>query len=58
MVTIAGGDAGAPQVTASNINGVIQTVLAAQLVSRTGMLEDGNARNDSSHLPAGVSRKS
>ncbi|MFN8651828.1 MAG: hypothetical protein U0133_08025 [Gemmatimonadales bacterium] len=46
LVTIAGGDVGAPQVTASNINGVIQTVLAAQLVSKTGLLEGATSQPD------------
>ncbi|MBB4637021.1 hypothetical protein [Longimicrobium terrae] len=43
LVTISGGGAGesAAENTASSITGVIQTVLAAQLVSRNGLL-DGN----------------
>lgn len=43
LVTISGGGAGesAAEGTASSITGVIQTVLAAQLVSRNGLL-DGN----------------
>jgi flotillin len=39
LVTIAGGGAGAPEVTTNNIASVIQTVLAAQLVARGGILE-------------------
>lgn len=42
LVTIASGsEAGAPESTANNITGVIQTVLAAQLVGRSGMLGEG-----------------
>jgi flotillin len=50
LVTIAGGGIGAAEVTANNITSVIQTVLAAQLVSKSGILdgavatkENGNA---------------
>lgn len=39
LVTIAGGGTGAPEVTANNISSVIQTVLAAQLVSKSGLLD-------------------
>jgi flotillin len=40
LVTIAGsGDGGAPQAATANIASVIQTVLAAQLVSRGGILD-------------------
>src|SRR5438270_4430259 len=39
MVTIAGGG-GAPEMTTNSIASVIQTVLAAQLVSRGGLLND------------------
>jgi flotillin len=39
MVTIAGGGQGAPESTTSNITSVIQTLLAAQLVSRSGVLD-------------------
>ncbi|HEY2852223.1 MAG TPA: hypothetical protein VGJ18_05215 [Gemmatimonadaceae bacterium] len=40
LVTISGGgDGGAPQVATANIAGVIQTVLAAQLVARGGILD-------------------
>jgi hypothetical protein len=42
LVTIASGGENAPQATTSNITSVIQTVLAAQLVGRAGVL-DGNA---------------
>ncbi|HYJ80113.1 MAG TPA: hypothetical protein VEW03_10950, partial [Longimicrobiaceae bacterium] len=41
MVTIAGGGENAPDSTASNITSVIQTVLAAQLVARGGLLDGG-----------------
>ncbi|HEX8213189.1 MAG TPA: hypothetical protein VF584_23645 [Longimicrobium sp.] len=41
LVTItSGSDVGAPEATTNNITGVIQTVLAAQLVGRSGMLGD------------------
>ena len=39
LVTISGGDTGAPEATANNIISVIQTVIAAQLVTRGGMLD-------------------
>ena len=39
MVTIAGGSNGAPETTTNNIANVIQTVLAAQLVARGGILD-------------------
>lgn len=41
MVTISS-DGSAPEGTANNISGVIQTVLAAQLVGRSGLLADGD----------------
>ena len=44
LVTInSGGEDGAAGSTTENITGVIRTVLAAQLVSRTGMLDGGAA---------------
>jgi len=44
LVTISGGGGeGAPEQTAGNITSVIQTVLAAQLVSRTGLLDGAGA---------------
>jgi flotillin len=39
MVTISSGGIGAPEATTNNMVSVIQTVLAAQMVSRGGMLE-------------------
>lgn len=39
MVTITGGGSGAPEATTNNIASVIQTVIAAQLVARGGMLD-------------------
>jgi flotillin len=45
LVTIAGGDVSAPQGATNNMVSVIQTVLAAQLVSRGGLL-DGSDTND------------
>lgn len=53
MVTISNGDTGAPETTTNNITSVIQTVLAAQLVSR-GLL-DGNTlavSGDRAELPS------
>jgi len=39
MVTIAGGETGAPESTTNNMVSVIQTVLAAQMVAKGGMLD-------------------
>ena len=39
LITISGGGAGAPETTAQNITAVIQTALAAQLVTRGGLLD-------------------
>lgn len=39
LVTFAGGEGGAAQVTTNNVTSVIQTVLAAQLVGRAGLLD-------------------
>ena len=41
MVTIAGGDSNAPETTTNNMVSVIQTVLAAQMVAKGGMLDRG-----------------
>ena len=41
LVTIANGQTGAPETTTNNITSVIQTVLAAQLVSR-GLIDSGD----------------
>ena len=40
LVTISSGDIGAPEATANNIVSVIQTVIAAQLVTRGGILDN------------------
>ena len=40
LITISGGGVGAPETATANIASVIQTVLAAQLVSRGGMLDN------------------
>jgi flotillin len=40
LVTIAGNDSGAPETTTNNITSVIQTVLAAQLVAKSGLIAD------------------
>ncbi|HTO72476.1 MAG TPA: hypothetical protein VMJ30_01595 [Gemmatimonadales bacterium] len=45
LVTIAGDGGGAAQVTTNNIASVIQTVLAAQLVTRGGVLDAGSGGN-------------
>jgi flotillin len=47
LVTISGGgDGGAPDATAGNIASVIQTVLAAQLVAKGGLLDGGESSGD------------
>jgi flotillin len=47
MVTISNGDTGAPETTTNNMVSVIQTVLAAQMVGRGGMLaSDGSNSKD------------
>ena len=52
LVTIAGGDGGgAPQTATSSITSVIQTVLAAQLVTRVGLL-DGAPTGGASAVPS------
>jgi flotillin len=56
MVTISGGTgAGAAETTTSNIASVIQTIIAAQLVSRSGML-DGAVANTPDERPAPVDK--
>jgi flotillin len=45
MVTIANGDTGAPETTTNNITSVIQTVVAAQLVSKGLLDADGSSDN-------------
>jgi flotillin len=42
LVTIANGETGAPETTTNNITSVIQTVLAAQLVSR-GLIDSSSS---------------
>jgi flotillin len=48
LVTISGGgsEGGAPDATATNITSVIQTVLAAQLVAKGGLLDGGDRAAD------------
>jgi flotillin len=53
LVTIANGEAGAPEATTNNITSVIQTVLAAQLVSR-GLLESGSVPASRAELPSSL----
>jgi flotillin len=47
MVTISGGDSNAPETTTNNMVQVIQTVLAAQMVGRGGMLNNQEKDKDS-----------
>jgi flotillin len=57
MVTISGGGStGAAETTSNNIVNVIQTVLAAQLVTRGGMLDTANdsSRGDAAAAPPAV----
>jgi hypothetical protein len=44
MVTISGGDSGAPEATTNNMMQVIQTVLAAQMVAKGGLLDSSSER--------------
>ena len=52
LVTISSGGEGAPEVTTSSITGVIQTVLAAQLVGRAGLLDANGALEPTPAPPA------
>ncbi|GJG86657.1 hypothetical protein tb265_18380 [Gemmatimonadetes bacterium T265] len=54
LVTIASDGRGAPDSATQNIAGVIQTVLAAQLVSRAGVLDGGSADGESNGAGRGV----
>jgi len=60
LVTISSDSQGAANTTTNNITGVIQTVLAAQLVTRGGLLDagvrDGSA-NGAESLPASAPDK-
>jgi len=51
LVTISSGGESAPEATTGSITGVIQTVLAAQLVSKAGLL-DGDTAMPPAPLPA------
>jgi len=57
MVTISGGGTSAPDATAQNITSVIQTILAAQLVTQGGLLNQGQP-SAAPVPPAGAARKS
>jgi len=62
LVTIASGETGAPETTTNNITSVIQTVLAAQLVSR-GLLDNSSNNGTSpsaaeAKLPTSISAPS
>jgi flotillin len=50
MVTISGNDSGAPEATTNNMMSVIQTVLAAQMVARGGLLEPSERPANSTPL--------
>ena len=54
LITIAGNGTGAPETTAQNITAVIQTALAAQLVTKGGLVDSGNGqeRRDVATRPA------
>jgi flotillin len=56
LVTIASGDTGAPETATNNITSVIQTVLAAQLVSR-GLLDSGTSSDNGTGGPAASEAK-
>jgi flotillin len=51
LVTISSGGEGAPEATTNSITGVIQTVLAAQLVSRAGVLDSNGVSEPVSPSP-------
>ena len=55
LITIAGAGDGAPGTTASNITSVIQSVLAAQLVAKSGILDTG-AKDGGQTAPATVTQ--
>ncbi len=62
LVTIASGETGAPETTTNNITSVIQTVLAAQLVSR-GLLDNSSSNGTTpsaaeAKLPTSISAPS
>ncbi len=46
MVTISNGEVGAPETTTNNMMSVIQTVLAAQLVGKSGVLDSVDKKKD------------
>jgi len=54
LITISGNGAGAPETTAQNISAVIQTALAAQLVTRGGLMDNapGNGGEKPSNAAA------
>ena len=54
MVSISGGGTGAPENTTNNIVSVIQTVLAAQMVTRGGLLDAAATPNVSETEPAAI----
>src|SRR4029077_17609482 len=53
MITISGGETGAPEQTTNNITSVIQTVLAAQLVSRS-LTDTSSSSDNGKSVPADV----
>src|SRR5205085_1373026 len=52
LVTISGGDKGAPETTTNNIMSVIQTVLAAQMVAKGGILNEPQPAAQAAVVPA------
>jgi flotillin len=59
LVTISGGGTGAPEQATHNITNVIQTVLAAQLVARSGILDSaapGNGASEPAAVGSGTKR--
>ena len=54
LITISGNGAGAPETTAQNIASVIQTALAAQLVTRGGLLDAAPGNGGEVRIPPTV----
>jgi flotillin len=55
LITISNGEnGGAANETTNQISSVIQTVLAAQLVTRGGLLDGGNSNNNAPNVPASM----
>ncbi len=54
LVTIANGEKGAPETATNNITNVIQTVLAAQLVSKGMLSDDRSPSAEEAKLPSSI----